>query len=163
MDCSLPGSSAHGIFQSIVLEWISISFSKGSSQTRDWTQVSHIVDRRFTIWATREVPTLGGQKIKGRKNSTLKPGKRRPQTQKVKKNNEKAEKYYKYEGTNSKLKIAKKSRGNRQTTWKIIQNNESKDDQNLENKMEKMQESINKDLEELKNKHTQTKQHNYWD
>jgi len=46
----------------------------------------------------------------------LKPGKRRPQTQKVKKNNEKAEKYYKYEGTNSKLKIAKKSRGNRQTT-----------------------------------------------
>ena len=32
---------------------------------------------------------------------------------------------------------------------------------NLENKMEKMQESINKDLEELKNKHTD-KQHNYW-
>ena len=32
---------------------------------------------------------------------------------------------------------------------------------NLENKMEEMQESINKDLEELKNKHTQTKQHNY--
>ena len=40
-------------------------------------------------------PTLGGQKPKGRKNSTLKPGKRRPQTQQVKKkNNEKAEKYY---------------------------------------------------------------------
>ena len=33
---------------------------------------------------------------------------------------------------------------------KIIQNNDSKDDQNLENKMEKMQESINKDLEELR-------------
>ena len=32
---------------------------------------------------------------------------------------------------------------------------------NLENKMEKMQESINKDLEELKNKHTETKKHNY--
>ena len=35
MDCSLPGSSVHGIFQAIVLEWIAISFSRGSSQTRD--------------------------------------------------------------------------------------------------------------------------------
>ena len=59
MDCSLPGSSVHGIFQAIVLEWITISFSRGSSQPRDWTWVSRIVDRRFTIWATREVcPTL---------------------------------------------------------------------------------------------------------
>ena len=55
MDCSLPGSSVHGIFQAIVLEWIAISFSRGYSQTRDWTQVSHIVDRHFTVWATREV------------------------------------------------------------------------------------------------------------
>ena len=35
MDCSLPGSSVHGIFQAIVLEWIAISFSRGSSQPRD--------------------------------------------------------------------------------------------------------------------------------
>ena len=55
MDCSLPGSSVHGIFQAIVLEWIAISFSRGSSQPRDQTQVSCIVDRRFTLWATREV------------------------------------------------------------------------------------------------------------
>ena len=55
MDCSLPCSSVHGIFQAIVLEWIAISFSRGSSQPRDWTQVSYIVDRRFTLWATREV------------------------------------------------------------------------------------------------------------
>ena len=34
MDCSLPGSSVHGIFQAIVLEWIAISFSRGSSQPR---------------------------------------------------------------------------------------------------------------------------------
>ena len=34
MDCSLPGSSVHGVFQAIVLEWIAISFSKGSSQQR---------------------------------------------------------------------------------------------------------------------------------
>ena len=51
----LPGSSVHGILQAIVLEWIAISFSKGSSQPRDWTWVSCIVDRRFPIWATREV------------------------------------------------------------------------------------------------------------
>ena len=55
MDCSLPGSSIHGIFQAIVLEWVAISFSRGSSWPRDRTQVSCIVDRHFTIWATREV------------------------------------------------------------------------------------------------------------
>ena len=55
MDCSLPGSSVHGIFQAIVLEWVVIFFSRGSSQPRGWTWVSHIVDRCFTIWATREV------------------------------------------------------------------------------------------------------------
>ena len=53
--CSLPGSSVYGIFHAIVLQWIAISFSRGSSPPRDWTQVSCIVDRRFTIWATREV------------------------------------------------------------------------------------------------------------
>ena len=54
MDSSLPGSSVHGILQAIVLEWIAIPFSRGSSWPGDRTQVSHIVDRRFTIWATRE-------------------------------------------------------------------------------------------------------------
>ena len=49
MDCSLPGSSVHGIFQAIVLEWIAISVSRGSFQPIARTQVSHIVDRRFTI------------------------------------------------------------------------------------------------------------------
>ena len=52
MDCSLPGSSVHGIFQAIVLEWIAISFSRGSSRPRDRVQVSRIVDKRFTAWAT---------------------------------------------------------------------------------------------------------------
>ena len=52
MDCSLPGSSVHGIFQAIVLEWIAIAFSRGPSQPKDRTRVSHNVDRRFTIWAT---------------------------------------------------------------------------------------------------------------
>ena len=40
MDCSLPGSSVHGIIPARILEWVAISFSKGSSQHRDWTHVS---------------------------------------------------------------------------------------------------------------------------
>ena len=54
MDCSLQGSSVHGIFQARVLEWVAISFSRGSSRPRDRTWVSHIAGRRFTVWATRE-------------------------------------------------------------------------------------------------------------
>ena len=54
MDCSLPGFSVHGIFQARVLEWVAISFSRGSSWPRDRPQVSCIAGRRFTLWATRE-------------------------------------------------------------------------------------------------------------
>ena len=54
MDCNLPGSSVHGIFQARVLEWVAISFSR-RSRPRDQTQVSRIVGRCFIIWATREV------------------------------------------------------------------------------------------------------------
>ena len=57
VDCSLPGSSVHGIFQARVLEWVAISFSRGFSWTGDQTRVSRIAGRYFTIWATREVPT----------------------------------------------------------------------------------------------------------
>ena len=55
MDCSLTGFSVHGIFQARILEWVAISFSRGSSWPRDWTWVSCIVGRRFTIWATKEM------------------------------------------------------------------------------------------------------------
>ena len=55
MDCSLPGSSVHGIFQARVLELVAISFSRVSSWPRDGIQVSYIVGRHFIIWATREV------------------------------------------------------------------------------------------------------------
>ena len=58
MDCSLSGSSVHGIFQARVLEWIVISFSRGSSRLRNRTQVSRIAGRRFTVWATREAQQL---------------------------------------------------------------------------------------------------------
>ena len=54
MDCSLSGSSVHGIFQARVLEWIAISFSRGSFRPRNRTRVSRIAGRRFTVWATRE-------------------------------------------------------------------------------------------------------------
>ena len=39
IDCSLLGSSVHGIFRAKVLEWAAISFSRGSSWPRDWSQV----------------------------------------------------------------------------------------------------------------------------
>ena len=48
MDYSLPRSSVHGIFQTRVLEWVAISFSRGSSQPRDTTQVSGIAGGFFT-------------------------------------------------------------------------------------------------------------------
>ena len=52
MGCSPPGSSVHGILQARILEWVAISFSRGSSQPRDRTQVSHTAGRLFTVWAT---------------------------------------------------------------------------------------------------------------
>ena len=61
MDYSLPG-----IFQATVLEWVAISFSKGSSWPRDQTQVSHNIGRHFTLWATREV-SCEDQHNKGQK------------------------------------------------------------------------------------------------
>ena len=56
MDCISPVSSAHGILQAKVLEWLAISCSKGSSQPRDWTWVSCIAGGFFIIWATKEDP-----------------------------------------------------------------------------------------------------------
>ena len=44
----------HGIFQARILQWVAFAFSKGSSQPRDWTQVSRIASGFFTRWATRE-------------------------------------------------------------------------------------------------------------
>ena len=58
MDCSPPGSSIHGIFQERLLEWVTISFFRGFSPPRDWTQVSCIAGRCFTVWATREARRL---------------------------------------------------------------------------------------------------------
>ena len=38
IDCSLPGSSVHGIFQAKILEWVAITCLKESSQPRDWAE-----------------------------------------------------------------------------------------------------------------------------
>ena len=46
-----PGSSVHDIGHARILEWVAISFSKASFQPRDWTQVSCIAGRFFTVWA----------------------------------------------------------------------------------------------------------------
>ena len=54
MNCSPSGSSAHGILQARILEWIAISFSRGSSPLRDQTLFFCISGRFFTVWVTRE-------------------------------------------------------------------------------------------------------------
>ena len=51
MDCSPPDSSVHVIFQARILEWVAISFLRGSSWLRDWTLISCKV---LYHWATRE-------------------------------------------------------------------------------------------------------------
>ena len=56
-NCSLPGSSIRGILQARILEWGAISFSRRSSWPRDWTRVSHIAGRHFTLWTTRGAQT----------------------------------------------------------------------------------------------------------
>ena len=49
-----PGFSIHRILQARILKWFAIPFSRGASQPRDWTQVSHMAGGFFTIWTTRE-------------------------------------------------------------------------------------------------------------
>ena len=72
MDCSPPGSSVHGILQVRMLEWVAISFSRGSSQSRDQTQVFCIAGRLFTVWATRESnPAIPLLRLYTKKSKTL--------------------------------------------------------------------------------------------
>ena len=53
---SPPGSSVHGIFQARILEWVAISFSRGTSRPRDQTWLSCSAGTLFTIWLTKEAP-----------------------------------------------------------------------------------------------------------
>ena len=52
MGYSPPGSSVHGIFQARILQWVTISFSKGSSRPRDQTHISCIGRQSFCHGAT---------------------------------------------------------------------------------------------------------------
>ena len=60
MDCSLPGSSVHGVLQAQILEWVAKPSSRGSSQPRNQTHISYIscIGRRFfttsTTWEAQE-------------------------------------------------------------------------------------------------------------
>ena len=52
VSCQAPRSM--DFFRQEILEWVAISFSRGSSQPRDWNRVSCIAGRFFTIWATKK-------------------------------------------------------------------------------------------------------------
>ena len=60
--CNPMVCTVHEILQARILEWVAFPFSKGSSQPRDWTKVSHIAGRFFTSWATREAKVLNFSK-----------------------------------------------------------------------------------------------------
>ena len=59
MDCSPPGSSAHGIFQARILEWVAISFFRGSSQPRNQTCIRWTSRSILYHWATWEALKRG--------------------------------------------------------------------------------------------------------
>ena len=65
--CSPSASSVHGIFQARIMEWVAFSYSRGSSEPRDWTLSSGIscvscssciAGRFFTGWPTSDIPNL---------------------------------------------------------------------------------------------------------
>ena len=65
MDCRLPGFSVHGIFQTRILDWVSISFSRGSFLPRDWNlHLLSLLHWRLLHLFTTEPP--GKQKMMGR-------------------------------------------------------------------------------------------------
>ena len=74
MDCSLLCFSVREILQARTLEWVAISFSRGSSQPRDWTQVSCIPGGFSTNWATREAQFMWLFKHKNNNNKISFPG-----------------------------------------------------------------------------------------
>ena len=56
--CSPPGSSVHGILQAKALEWVAISFSRGSSWPRNGTHIFYTGKWIFYHWATRKAPSI---------------------------------------------------------------------------------------------------------
>ena len=71
--CDLMVYTVHGTLQARILEWVAFPFSKGSSQPRHWTQVSHIADGFFTNSPRNH--QINNQKISWWKESTKSPDK----------------------------------------------------------------------------------------
>ena len=65
---SLPGFSVHGTLEARILEWVAIPFFRGSSRLRDWTWVSCIAGRVFTIWVIKEAVTHREETLYGTVN-----------------------------------------------------------------------------------------------
>ena len=63
--------TVHRILQARILEWLAVPFFRGSSQTRDQTQVSHVAGNFFTSWATREAPKRIRDQQEGSKMSAM--------------------------------------------------------------------------------------------
>ena len=61
MDCNLPGFSVHGTFQARILDWVAISFSRGSSWPRDWTHISCLGRQVLYYWVTGKAENIGGK------------------------------------------------------------------------------------------------------
>ena len=74
MHCSPPGSYVHGILQARILEWVAMSSSRGSSQPRDWTQVSCIAGKFFTTWAIREALPNASSRLQSLRLNTMPSG-----------------------------------------------------------------------------------------
>ena len=71
MDCSLSSSSVPGILQARIMEWVAIPFSKGSSWSKDWTWVSCIGSRFFTIWSTTQMVQPSGPPVQFQINCSI--------------------------------------------------------------------------------------------
>ena len=69
--CNPMDYTVHGILQAGILEWVAFPFSRGSSQPRDRTQVSHTAGGFFTSWATREALPCFKPNFKSLVNSNL--------------------------------------------------------------------------------------------
>ena len=63
MDCSPPGLSVHGISQARILEWVTISFSRGFSRLRDWTHISCIDRQILYHWTTRPAALAPNKRV----------------------------------------------------------------------------------------------------
>ena len=74
IDCSLPGSSLCWLLQARILQWVATPFSRGSSQLRDRTLVSHTAGSFFTLWVTKAAPkslVISKMQTKSQSNITI--------------------------------------------------------------------------------------------